>query len=325
VLRKALAILAIIAAPALAITAADKAALQSQLDAMKATVSALPIDAPAWASVKPDVLDIDFVNVRSVLDAKWQDGNIGYDGAGTAIHYGNMAGPLPISNGVADYSQKFSNPSCAPRFLADPLQNNLKFLRACTDGTGAIYNGSTCAVCRLIYWDFNGLTPRPEYYVRFMVRNGQVTYDNQTDLGIKFPGLAGDQLEIGPKLPVGNELQTYRYGFESGTGFGVVEKFGFVMLPGRWYTIEEHDRANTVTNGVYNKDGLIEVKVDGKLIWVRNNVQQYGPPSIPAVRSLLVQFYHGGLIPPKGRLEIDFARLAICKSAWCGPSIEAAP
>jgi hypothetical protein len=325
VLHKALLLLAIIAAPALAITQAEHDAIVKDVDSAMQKYVVAPAPVVSWPRTKPDVLDIDFAGFRSLLDAKWQDGNIGYDGAGTAIHYGNMAGPLPITNGVADYSGKFSNPSCPPQFLTDSSLN-LHFLRSCTDGTGQVFNGSTCPSCRLTYWDFNGLTPRPEYYVRFMVRVGQITYDNQTDLGIKFPGLAGDQLEIGPKLPVGgNELQTYRYGFESGTGFGVVEKFGFVMMPGRWYTIEEHDRANTFANGAYNKDGLIEVKVDGKLIWVRNNVQQYGPPSIPAVRSLLVQFYHGGLHPPAGRLEIDFARLAICKSDWCGPSIEAAP
>jgi hypothetical protein len=324
VLHKALLLLAIIAAPALAITRPRRRCHRQINSAMQKCRRALRRLYRGRARSRTCSTSTSRAFGRCSR-RKWQDGNIGYDGAGTAIHYGNMAGPLPITNGVADYSGKFSNPSCPPQFLTDSSLN-LHFLRSCTDGTGQVFNGSTCPSCRLTYWDFNGLTPRPEYYVRFMVRVGQVTYDNQTDLGIKFPGLAGDQLEIGPKLPVGgNELQTYRYGFESGTGFGVVEKFGFVMMPGRWYTIEEHDRANTFANGAYNKDGLIEVKVDGKLIWVRNNVQQYGPPSIPAVRSLLVQFYHGGLRPPAGRLEIDFARLAICKSDWCGPSLEAAP
>lgn len=337
-MRKFLIALCVWALPAFALTPAEKLDLQNTstaainaATALKAKVDALVADVPlppvtAWPRTVPDVLDIDLVGTASVLDAKWLDGNIGYDGNGRAIHYGALAGPLPISNGVADYSGKFSNPSCRPQFLTDAAAKGLRFLRACTDGTGAVFNGSTCDVCRLIYWDFNWLTPRPEYWVRFMVRVNQITYTNQTDLGIKFPGLASDQLEIGPKLAAGgNELQTYRYGFESGAGFGVVEKTGFVMMPGRWYTIEEHDRANTRAGGVYNKDGLIEVKVDGNLVWVRNNVQQFGAPSVPQINSLLFQFYHGGLLPPKGRLEIDVARIAVCKSTWCGPAPEVGP
>lgn len=332
--RKLAYLLFAVSLSALAFTAAERSTLKSQVDAL---IDALPVDAgpppvvtppTTWPRFKPDVLDIDLVNYSSVMKAKWLDGNKGYDGAGTAIHYGKLAGNYNIVNNpdgtqTVTYPEKFSNPTCPPQFLTDPTANNLHFLRSCTDGTGQIYNGSSCPTCRLIFWNFDELTPRLEYYIRYMIRVGSDTLANQTDLGIKSAGLNGEELELGPKTTTGWPLQTYRYDFESGAGYGVVELTGFDMVPLRWYVIEEHVKVNTVAQGIYNSDGVIEVWVDGKSVWSRTNIKMFNSGT-PMVNGLLVQSYHGGLKPPKGKITIDHARIAICTSR-CGPPSEVGP
>jgi len=314
----------------LATTVEDKATSRSRVDAATSTVHVFKLtnDAPpstpatSWPRAKPDVLDIDLVNTDSLLKAKMLDGSPGYDGKGSALHYGSMSGDVDYRNGVADFNKKLSNPLCAPKWGTDASMGNLHYLESCTDGTLEPQPQNGCATCRLIFWEFNALAPAKEYYFRYMIWLDPITYTNDTELGIKQAGLGGDQLELGPKLATGGwELQTYRYGAESGAGYGVVEKMGFTILPGRWYTIEQHDKVNTVTDGVYNKDGVIEVKVDGKLIWSRQDVQQYAS-GVPQITSLLVQSYHGGLKKPAGILRERHARIAVCAKTWCGPAPE---
>jgi len=336
-LRYLLPLLFAVSTFAFGVSPADKAALQSQVNALKVTIDALPLDpltpptttppATSWPRYTPDVMDIDLVNEQSLFGAKLLDGSTGFINPNTgvpgyAIHYGDMSGGITYSNGVANMAEKFSNPSCPPKWGVET--NGLHYLESCTDGTKEPIPQYGCATCRLIFWNFHYLKPAQEYYFRYMIWLDPLTYTNDTELGIKQAGLAGDQLELGPKNATGWDFQTYRYGFESGAGYGVVEKMGFTIVPGRWYTVEQHDRVNTVTNGTYNKDGLIEVKVDGKLIWVRNNVQQFGPGQVPQITSLLVQSYHGGLKKPAGILRERHARIAICKQ-WCGPAQELAP
>jgi hypothetical protein len=141
-----LALVALSIGPANAITPAAKLDAQAKADALvqqslslKAAIDALPLDAVpvppvvAWPRLAPDVLDVDLASQDTLLNAKFLDGNAGWDGNGTALHYGFMAGAFPINNGVGDYSAKLSNPTCPPRWGVEP--NGLHYLETCTDGT----------------------------------------------------------------------------------------------------------------------------------------------------------------------------------------------
>lgn len=317
-----LAALALFAVTALAITPAEKAAILGDVDAVlqKYVVVPTPPQPTPWPHTSPDLLDIDLTSEASVLLSKFKDGSVGW-GGGNAIHYSAMSGDLTFVNGVANYAQKFSNPSCPPRWGVEA--NGLHYLESCSDMTFAFPPGITGN--RLINWNFGPFIARQEMYSRYMVRYDSVILKGQGNIGIKGSGIGGagaiHVFEIGPVLAAGNwQAQDYIYDAE---GAQRLEKFAFWLSPDRWYTIEQHMKMNTSPTA---RDGVVEWKVDGAPIGGRYDVLLSTTPG-QGINGFQMQFYDGGVIPPKvlvppPSLRARHARIALCKTTWCGPAPE---
>lgn len=279
-----------------------------------------PLAAPA------DVLDISsFVDYPSIFDALFKDGNLGWDGTGRAIHYGDLLGGINFSATGHEFDGKLSNGSVPPQWL---VENGRHFLRAGTNGKkeppGSGIGLGTCATCRIRDWQITRITPRAEYWWLTEQRFGKDVHDNQHDLGIKLPGMGGlaphwEGLELGPPTPTGWDLQTYRYDRE---GSQTVDPIKFPIVPDTIYRFEGHVLANTKkANGVWNADGVVEFRVDGKPVWGRNNVLIFNDlqGADGLFKRFVYQEYHGGTMCPLGMMTFDLFRIAIGKSGWIGP------
>jgi len=303
--------------------------VESVLQDLKAlNVPPPPPPPPPWSSNAPDVLSIDYLSFSSVMDARFIDGNAGWDGTGRAIHYGDMSGPLPPTpppGQVADWSGKFSNATYLPSFGTDSIAN-LRYLQNGTDGSKEPqpkYPG-TCATCRIKLWQFRWLTPRPEYFFRVALWVDPQTLTNQTDLGIKLMGMGNlaqnvsQILELGRKTSTGWPLQLYRY---DGEGAQTVDPMPNApeIKPGRWWVLEGHYRSNTVAAGTWQKDGLIEVKVNGKLVYSRSDVKTFDATRPGPFTAFYSQLYHGGTLNASGLLVFREAALALSAKQWVGP------
>lgn len=304
------------ATPATIVVELEKALAEAQ--ALAGTTPPVP----GWVRHAPDLLDIDLVNYDSVVvingvgGAKWLDPTMpGWDGLGHAIHYGDLAGGLTFSNGVADWSQKFSNPSYPfPKFGVEA--NGLHYLESGTDGS--VTADSTA--CRIIDWQFTRFS-FTELFMRIMVFCYPETLTNFNELGLKLSGFGGPRpggtfaeiFELGKPTPTGWPLQAYRYDAEGDQGVTIFPNFEF--KPGRWYTLEEHIK---VPSALGVADGVMEFKADGVMLYARSDVNM-GATAMQAFNTLA---YHGGVTPPKGLLRIKTARIALSRSNWIGPAPE---
>lgn len=356
-------ILLVFATAALAISPADKAALQNQAalavqqaQSLKAMIDLLPLDVVipppvvAWPRIKPNMLDLDLVDLdpvdtgkypltgkhgfygaspNPVFLAKWLDGNPGFDGLGTAIHYGSMSGGVIWQynvDGTAnhDWNNKFTNGSCSPAKWGVE-SNGLHYLETCTDGTKEPVPQYGCATCRMINWGFATL-PVKEIWWRNMEYIYPATLTYTTDLGIKGSGVGGTLIgggtfaeiqEYGDKTKdvthTGFPGQWYRYDIEGAQG--VTSFGGFTYVPGKWYTNEGHVKVPTCATCA---DGVLEFKVDGVLVY-SNKVARMGAAFVTGFSS---QLYHGGQMKPSGILRFKIARIALSTAGWIGPAQE---
>jgi len=91
------------------------------------------------------------------------------------------------------------------------------------------------------------------------------------------------------------------------------------MKTGNVYCIEQHVRVNTVAaDGSANRDGLIEIFVDGVLVYADTQAQvtksaNAGITSIP-----FANFYHGGTGVPRAPIHYEFSGVAV-SPRYIGP------
>jgi len=298
-----------------------------------------PSSANAWTRTAPDLLDIDLTDLKSLVRTRNADGTIsggaewldpalpgwdptlkGPNGLPLAIHYGDMAGALPGPGGPDDYSLKLSNGSCPPKWGVET--NGLHYLESCTDGTKEPLPQVGCQTCRLINWAI-GRFSFPEVYYRFMVYAYPESFANQTELGIKLTGLGGklyngntfaEIFELGKKTGAGWPLQAYRYDAEGAQGVTIFPQAG-ELVPGQWYTMEGRVK---VPSAIGVKDGVMEFKLDGKLVFSRTDVDM----GATSIQGFQVQLYHGGTVKPAGVLRYKTARVALSRKGWIGPAPE---
>lgn len=284
-----------------------------------------PVD--SWPRRAPDMLNIDLVDQDSLLKAKWLDGNPGYDGKGGAIHYGDMAGPVDNWNPFT-IPGKLSNGSMPPTWGVEA--NGLHYLAHGMDGSKEPAGSGTgtggCATCRVINWMVQRFSAT-ELYLRFMLWVGADALTSQRDLGIKLSGLTGHMVnggtfaeifELGRLNPGDTSwpLQVYRYDAEAPNS-GILIMPGIRIEPERWYTMEEHIRVPSAPGA---KDGLMEFKVDGDLVFARSDVNM----NVTAVTMCQIQIYHGGTTAPSGPMHFRTARVALSRGGWIGPAPEVA-
>src|SRR6185369_5805161 len=87
------------------------------------------------------------------------------------------------------------------------------------------------------------------------------------------------------------------------------------LVPGKWYTMEGHVK---VPSAIGAKDGVMEFKLDGKLVFSRTDVDM----GATSIQGFQVQLYHGGTAKPAGVLRYKTARIALSRRGWVGPAPE---
>jgi hypothetical protein len=336
---------------AFALTPAEKLDLQSKAAAVKAAVDALAVDVPpavAWPRIAPDLLDIDLVNERSIIamsdvvsgpltgGARWLDpsikgisgtGNPQLDDKGLVFHYSDLSG-IPAAGssacdpqkGWTDWRCKFTSWDTCQGYKWGVEPNGLHYLESCTDGGKETYR---CNSCRVIDWKATRWSS-PEVFWREVFYASQDAWDNQTEIGQKLTGVGGalwtggtfaEIFEIGKKNPLtgGWALQAYRYDAEGAQGATVFT--GVTIWPGIWYVMEGHVK---VPSCVTCADGVMEFKVDGKMVFARSDVRM-GALAITGFNPLR---YHGGTNKPAGPMHFRIARIALSRKGWIGPPPE---
>jgi hypothetical protein len=196
-----------------------------------------------------------------------------------------------------------------PEWLVEP--NGLRSLRF-----------SSVNASRLISW-FIPFTPQEAVYARYCLFIEDDVADGMTELGVKLPGLAGDEvswrMEHGPIAPGNRGLYAavdYLYDAESGPGFGIIDSMGTTFRAGRWYTVEQYVKLNTP--GL--SDGVGRVWINGHLTWESTHVR-FRNGAASRINQLHVNVYHGGLGIPKAPIHYRIASIAV-SHAYIGPPPE---
>ena len=184
---------------------------------------------------------------------------------------------------------------------------------------------------RLISW-FLRFEPRDEAYARYCIFIEDDVADGMNELGVKLPGLAGDEvswrMEHGPIAPANRGLYAavdYIYAADTGSGYGAIRSMNAVLQAGRWYTIEQYAKMNTAGNA----DGIGRVWINGHLTWESKTVRYRNNPA-SKLNHVHVNVYHGGMGLPKGPLHYRIAAVVVADS-YIGPppelfgTIEASP
>lgn len=288
-----------------------------------------PIPAPsAWPRIAPDLFEIPLASDSVILNAKMIDGSGGYDGLGHVLHYGDLSGQIVYSNGIPDYSEKFSNPSVKPVWGKYP--DGIEYLEAATDITVPLPPGYSYN--RLINWNARalGVAPKPKLWMRIGAYVDPRCKRNANNQGIKLFGFGSDV--PGATMGVIAEmwfvpsgrllLGTYRYDAEVTQA---QELSDFDQPLGTRDIYELHIEANTFTNGAYNRDGVFEIRVNNNTIWSRTDYMFFKTPingqQQPGFTAAALQFYDGGTTTPSGPLMARFDSWALSSKGWIGPPL----
>lgn len=205
-----------------------------------------------------------------------------------------------------------------PEFLAEPT--GFKYLRFSSD-TGP----------RLISW-YLPIAPRAEaYFAHAMyIETDAKTGLNPAALGVKLPGLGNDnvpgELELlslrmehglsDPANPGSYALRDYFYDAENASlTYPPTPALGFVLHDGRWYWIEQHVKLNTP--GV--ADGVLEVRIDGALVYSRSNVLYRGNAATQ-LKTLHMNYYEGGNAVPLALHHYRIGRIMVAAASTPRPS-----
>jgi len=184
--------------------------------------------------------------------------------------------------------------------------------------------GSVPTNQRLISW-FLHFPPQDEVYGRYCILIEDDVADGMNELGVKLPGLAGDEvswrMEHGRALPGSRGLYAavdYMYAADTGSGFGASRSMNASFKAGLWYVIEQYVKLNTPGQS----DGVGKVWINGQLAWESDNVR-YRDKAASRMNHMHVNVYHGGMGLPKGPLHYRIAAIAVAK-AYIGPPPELA-
>lgn len=190
-----------------------------------------------------------------------------------------------------------------PEWIVSP--NGLPVLRVASHPTNQ----------RLISWALR-FDPQDEVYARYAVMIEDDVADGMNELGVKLPGLAGEEIswrmEHGPIAPGNRGLYAaldYRYAADTGSGFGDIRDMGAVFRAGRWYTIEQYIRLNSPGKA----DGIGRVWINGNLTSESINMRWRDKPT-SRVNHVHVNIYHGGMGLPKRPIHYRIAAIAVAKS-----------
>lgn len=114
------------------------------------------------------------------------------------------------------------------------------------------------------------------------------------------------------RLPIGS----YLYEVDNKNKYGRTIPWGnekSLLIPGRWYSIEQHLKLNTPNIA----NGILEVWIDGKKIVNRNNLHFRNTKELK-IEKVWFNFYFGGVDKPKQNFEMYMDNIVIA-SSYIGP------
>lgn len=197
-----------------------------------------------------------------------------------------------------------------PEWLSGP--KGLPALRFSSDPTNR----------RLIAWLLR-FNPREEAYARYCLFIEDDVADGMDELGIKLPGLAGDEfswrMEHGRIAPGNRGLYAaldYLYAAELGRGYPKFRSMGGTLQAGRWYSVEQYVKLNTPGKA----DGVGKVWINGTLTWESHEVRYRDKPT-SRINRVHVNVYHGGRRYVKAPIHYRIAAIAVATS-YIGPPPE---
>ena len=124
-------------------------------------------------------------------------------------------------------------------------------------------------------------------------------------------------------------LGSYLEHLDQGSEYGEAQPWpGVVIDKGRWHSIEQRIRMNSITgpydatgNGVAVHDGQYTVWMDGVLAFERSNLAWRRHPEM-GIQGFWLDWYHGGMRPPTHDMHFRMDALVIARS-YIGPRREA--
>lgn len=116
----------------------------------------------------------------------------------------------------------------------------------------------------------------------------------------------------------------YGGGWAEGVYGGIIPTTAPYLYTGVIYTCEQHVRLNTFTNGIPNADGIVEIKLDGTLVYSQTNVifrtQELNPDYgyEEDIGMFWPCLWHGGQTVPSAPIHIELGDMAASTYGWIG-------
>lgn len=174
-----------------------------------------------------------------------------------------------------------------------------------------------------------------ELYVRYMLRIDPDVFVGMNELGVKLPGMEGDgfsyRMEHGRQSPANpNVFRLVIYAYDATRSFddpnrgSLDRKTSVCLRAGQLYSIEQHVQVNTIgANGVPNPDGIIEIFVDGVLVYADPSAKVTTTAGAAITSMPFANFFHGGAGVPKAAMHYEFSGIAVAKR-YIGPPVRSA-
>ena len=170
-----------------------------------------------------------------------------------------------------------------------------------------------------------------ELYTRYLMKIDPDVYIGMNELGVKLPGFEGGgfsyRMEHGAQSAANpGVFRLVIYGYDATRSFddpnrGSIDRKTVVCLrAGQLYSIEQHVKLNTLApNGTANNDGVVEIFVDGVLVY-SDYKAQVTAVSNDSIKSMpFANFFHGGSTVPKAPIHYEFSGIATSQR-YIGPA-----
>jgi hypothetical protein len=178
----------------------------------------------------------------------------------------------------------------------------------------------------ILTWRDYQSVDRTELYCRYLLRIDPDVYVGMTEIGVKLPGFEGSgfsyRMEHGAQSdahPGVFRLVFYAYDFvhpfDDPNRGSVARKTAVCLAVSRIYSVEQHVRLNTITTAADgtvtpNKDGVIEVFVDGVLVYSDYAAQITATTPLRIKSAPFANFFHGGSKVPSAPIHYEFCGVA---------------
>jgi hypothetical protein len=91
------------------------------------------------------------------------------------------------------------------------------------------------------------------------------------------------------------------------------------LQKGKWYSIEQYFRVNSIANGRGRNDGILRTWVNGRLAYERTNLRVRDIPELK-IRRIWFDMWHGGIAKPPRRMHTYVSQIVVAKR-YIGPMV----